>query len=91
MGPGGGGLPQLPGNQGGQLTGPNPTDRGRPGGNHHLVTVDGLGAPLANLPTPANVPDAAALASGLAHATGPDGEPPRVTGRLDARWPGDGG
>lgn len=41
---------------GGEGTGPNPTDRGKPGVKHHVVT-DGGGVPLANPTTPANVPD----------------------------------
>lgn len=61
LAPGGGGLPQPPGNKGGLGTGPNPTDRGRPGVKHHLLT-EGGGVPLANLQPPANTPDAAVLA-----------------------------
>lgn len=45
---------------GGPKTGPNPTDRGRPGSKHHAV-VDGHGVPLGALATAANVPDAIAL------------------------------
>lgn len=41
---------------GGEATGPNPTDRGRPGSKHHLL-VDGHGIPLAWRVTGANVPD----------------------------------
>lgn len=41
---------------GGEATGPNPTDRARPGSKHHLL-VDGQGAPLALAVTGANVPD----------------------------------
>ena len=40
------GLGQCPGEKGGELTGPNPTDRGKAGTKYHLlVTADGL--PLA--------------------------------------------
>jgi transposase len=41
---------------GGEDTGPNPTDRGRPGSKHHAV-VDGHGIPRAATVTAANVPD----------------------------------
>ncbi len=41
---------------GGEGTGPNPTDRGKPGVKHHVVT-DAGGVPLATPTTPANVPD----------------------------------
>lgn len=41
---------------GGEATGPNPTDRGRPGTKHHIL-VDGQGVPLAVTITGANVPD----------------------------------
>ncbi|WP_377806620.1 IS5 family transposase (plasmid) [Azospirillum sp. A29] len=41
---------------GGELTGPNPTDRGKPGTKFHIVvSTDGL--PLAAIPSPANVHD----------------------------------
>jgi transposase len=39
----GGGLGECPGEKGGELTGPNPTDRGKNGTKYHLlVTADGL-------------------------------------------------
>jgi transposase len=42
--------------RGGELTGPNPTDRGKPGTEHHVVvSTDGL--PLAVVPSAANVHD----------------------------------
>ncbi|MCW2243548.1 IS5 family transposase [Azospirillum canadense] len=42
--------------RGGAFTGPNPTDRGKPGTKYHLaVTTDGL--PVAALPSAANVHD----------------------------------
>lgn len=41
---------------GGEATGPNPTDRARPGTKHHVL-VDGRGIPLAVRITGANVPD----------------------------------
>jgi transposase len=42
--------------QGGEQTGPNPTDRAKSGSKHHLVT-DAQGIPLAATVTGANVPD----------------------------------
>jgi transposase len=43
-------------NRGGELTRPNPTDRGKPGTKSHIVvSADGL--PLASIPSPANVHD----------------------------------
>ena len=41
-------------------TGPNPTDRGRPGSKHHLIT-DRAGIPLAAILTAANVNDGTVL------------------------------
>jgi transposase len=41
---------------GGEETGPNPTDRSKPGSKHHVVT-DAQGVPLAVIVTGANVPD----------------------------------
>jgi transposase len=46
----------LPSQKGGELTGPNPTDRGRPGTKRHVI-VDAGGVPLALLLGPANVHD----------------------------------
>ena len=45
---------------GGTKTGPNPTDRGRPGSKHHAV-VESHGIPLGAITTAANVPDVIAL------------------------------
>jgi transposase len=45
---------------GGTQTGPNPTDRGRPGSKHHAV-VEAHGIPLGAITTAANVPDVIAL------------------------------
>lgn len=50
------GYRQRPGQKGGAKTGPNPTDRGKPGSKRHLV-VDRNGVPLALKLTAANVPD----------------------------------
>jgi Transposase DDE domain len=51
------GLGQHPGQKGGPKTGPNPTDRGKPGTKRHLV-VDRIGIPLAAKLSPANYHDA---------------------------------
>jgi transposase len=45
---------------GGELTGPNPTDRAKPGSKHHII-VDANGIPLAAIVTGANVPDVTQL------------------------------
>jgi transposase len=50
----------LPGQRGGALTGPNPTDRGKPGSKRHVL-VDAGGVPLALVLTPANVHDCTVL------------------------------
>jgi transposase len=50
----------LPGQRGGELTGPNPTDRAKPGSKRHLL-VEAAGIPLAFLLTPANVHDSTML------------------------------
>jgi len=42
--------------KGGEAVGPNPTDRGKPGSKHHLLT-DRKGVPLAVVLTAANVHD----------------------------------
>jgi transposase len=44
---------------GGENTGKNPTDRGKPGTKHHVVT-DAQGIPLATAATGSNVPDVSA-------------------------------
>jgi transposase len=61
---GGAGLGQHPGEKGGEETGPNPTDRGRPGTKRHLL-VDRNGIPLAVLLSPANRHDSRMLESML--------------------------
>jgi transposase len=48
------------GQKGGAGTGPNPTDRGRPGAKRHVLT-DGNGVPLALRVTPANLNDSKLL------------------------------
>ena len=47
---------------GGDQTGPNPTDRGKPGTKHHVLT-EGQGVPLVTHSTGANVPDVNELLS----------------------------
>jgi len=54
----------LPAKAGGAATGPNPTDRGKPGSKRHLV-VDRQGIPLAVLLTAANVHDSTVLEEAL--------------------------
>jgi transposase len=46
-------LRQHPGKKGGELVGPNPTDRGKPGTKRHILTDRG-GLPLTKLLTAAN-------------------------------------
>ncbi len=50
------GLCRRFGEKGGEETGPNPVDRGRPGSKRHLL-VDGDGLPLSVILTGANVHD----------------------------------
>lgn len=54
---------------GGEESGPNPTDRGRPGVKQHLL-VDANGLPLAGITTAANVADVSQLVP-LVDAAGP--------------------
>jgi hypothetical protein len=53
-------LDQRAGQAGGCLTGPNPTDRGKPGSKYHLL-VDGNGIPLAVCLSTANTHDSMLL------------------------------
>jgi Transposase DDE domain len=46
----------VPANKGGEKTGKNPTDRGKPGSKRHLVSDKG-GVPLAVVLTAANIHD----------------------------------
>lgn len=57
-----------------EASGPNPTDRGRPGVKHHIV-VDAHGIPLATDVTAANVPDVNELLT-LVDSIGPVGGKP---------------
>jgi transposase len=50
----------VPGQKGGELTGPNPTNRGKPGTKRHVI-VDAGGVPLALLLSAANVHDSRLL------------------------------
>jgi hypothetical protein len=52
------------GQKGGEKTGPNPVDRGRPGSKRHLL-VDGNGTPLVAVLTGAQVYDSKSLAKRL--------------------------
>jgi hypothetical protein len=64
---------------GGELTGPNPTDRGKPGSTYHLL-VDRNGIPLTVGLSAANTHDSALLESmvdALAPVTGLQGRPGR--------------
>ena len=58
--PGGAGQRQHPGKKGGPDTGPNPTDRGKPGSKRHVV-IDANGIPLAVIISAANVHDSQKL------------------------------
>ena len=76
----------VPGQRGGELTGPNPTDRGKPGSKRHVL-VDAGGIPLALALTPANVHDSTVLEPAL-DAVPPirqcRGRPRRRPGKLHA-------
>ena len=70
--------------EGGEETGPNPTDRGKSGSKHHLVT-DGHGIPLSATVTAANVPDvveAVSVLSRIPPVGGKPGPPRRRPDRL---------
>lgn len=77
---------ERPGKKGGERTGPNPTDRGKPGSKRHLL-VDAGGIPLAGALTPANVHDSRMLEPVL-DAVAPirqcRGRPRRRPGKLHA-------
>ena len=65
-------------------SGPNPTDRGRPGVKHHLV-VDAHGIPLAGMPTPANTPEVNVLlgaVDSIGPVRGKPGHPKQRPGEL---------
>jgi transposase len=67
-------------------SGPNPTDRGKPGVKHHVI-VDGNGVPLAAMATPANVPEVTMLlpvVESIEPVAGKPGHPKRRPARLYA-------
>ena len=73
------GQPQRPGQKGGEQTGPNPTDRGKPGSKYHLV-VDRNGIPLAVRLSAANSHDSTQLLpliDAIPSIIGPRGKPGR--------------
>jgi transposase len=76
----------VPGQRGGECTGPNPTDRGKPGSKRHVL-VDAGGIPLALLLSAANVHDSRLLEP-LLDAVPPvrqcAGRPRRRPGKLHA-------
>ena len=51
------GLGERPGQKRGRKTGPNPTDKGKPGTKRHLLVLDRGGIPLSVMTTAANVND----------------------------------
>jgi transposase len=70
----------------GQLTGPNPTDRGKRGSKHHLL-VDSGGIPLVVGLSGANVPDVLTLPHlviNIPHVAGKRGRPAHKPDRLHA-------
>jgi IS5 family transposase len=72
-------LDQPAGQAGGCLTGPNPTDRGKPGSKYHLL-VDRNGIPLAVCLSAANTHDSMlleAVVDAVAPVKGPRGRPGR--------------
>jgi transposase len=77
----------VPAPAGGEHAGPNPTDRGKAGTEHHLAT-EGKGTPLAAHRTAANVPDGAALAA-LVDAVPPIKRPSGQRRRRPATGHGD--
>ena len=78
---------QAPAKMGGGLTGPNPTDRGKPGSKHHLIT-DSHGTPLTSpMLTASNVPDVVMLLPIVDHVApirGRVGRPRRRPEKLHA-------
>ncbi|MBF0860291.1 IS5 family transposase [Gluconobacter sp. LMG 31484] len=76
----------IAGKKGGETTGPNPTDRGRPGTKRHIVT-DRQGIPLTVLLSGANVHDSRMLEpllDALPPIQGKNGRPRRRPGKLHA-------
>ena len=75
--------------EGGEDTGPNPTDRGKSGSKHHVLT-DANGIPLAVILTAANVPDVVPVLAVLT-AMPPVGGKPGPPRQLPDRLQGDRG
>src|SRR3954463_13217142 len=76
----------VPAKGGGALTGPNPTDRGKPGTKRHVV-VEGQGIPLAVKVTAANRQDCTVFVSlleAMPPIKGPWGRPRRRPDKLHA-------
>ena len=69
------GLDKRARQKGGEAVGPNPTDRGKPGSKHHILT-DRNGVPLAVVLTAANVHDSKVFEE-LIDAIGPIKRPGR--------------
>jgi transposase len=67
---------------GGPKTGPNPTDRAKPGSKHHLIT-DAHGIPLAAVLTAANVNDVEELVPLIDHIPPVRGKPGRPRQKPD--------
>jgi IS5 family transposase len=67
--------------KGGEETGPNPVDRGRPGSKRHLI-VDGEGMPLSEALTGASVHDSKTFEELIEGV-----EPARTLSGLPRRWP----
>jgi transposase len=70
--------------EGGEDTGPNPTDRGKSGSKHHLMT-DARGIPLSATVTAANVnqvTEALVVLTGMPPVAGKPGPPRRLPERL---------
>jgi transposase len=77
--PGERGQPQRPSQKGGEQTGPNPVDRGKPGSKYHVV-VDRNGLPLAVRLSAANAHDTTQLLpliDAIPAIIGPRGKPRR--------------
>jgi transposase len=84
--PGERGQRQRPGKKGGQDTGPNPTDRGKPGSKRHVV-VERHGLPLTVRLTAANRPDPSVfeeLLDSIPPIKRPQGRPRKRPAKLHA-------
>jgi Transposase DDE domain len=80
------GLGEYPGQKGGTKTGKNPTDKGKAGTKHHLVS-DRRGVPLAVIVTAANVHDSMVfeeLIDAIEPIKGPRGRPRKRPKKLHA-------